>query len=348
MIYKRQYLQYNDLVFEDVIMDDVSVSYKTFESDYGFGNGAYAPINARGPFLEAGRVSFSFTLHMKTLPCAHRPYYLRFAKGELNKPGKLWAIQDNTVIWAYAILESMVLVHTSRKNEQTIDVDFSIPEGVWHKADKLRTFLTPYDPCDFMECYDFKDIDPCECCDCEPDVDECDCCDCIEKDMALCYHKDEMQDFYDCDGPRYRFKYDCAKANEFFGGYDGIHFGQKMCSDCDSPIQGYLYSDTDINTDGVKITLHGEMKNPYIEINGNGNIIEGEYDGSLIVYSDGSVYFQKDWDCPMCDPLPVSSWIIPENMEYGWVIHPGKNKILIDHGSCCMTCAYIEVDALAI
>ena len=352
MIYKRHYLQYNDLVFDEadmIIEDDASVSFKTFESDYGWGHGAYSPQKRKGLWAEAGRVSFSITLKMKKLPCEQRPYYVRFAKSQLTTQGKLWAIQDNTIIWAYAILENFVEVNDSRRNEAIFDVDFSIPEGVWHKANKLKTFLLPYDKCDFMDCYDYHDIDQCGCCSCEPRNDTCDCCDCIEKDMALCYHTGELQNFYDKCGGGYKLVYDCAMAEKFFGGYySDAQWGQKICSDCNKPIDGFLYSDTDIPTENVTITLHGAMKDPYVEINGNGNIIKGEYDGTLIIKPDGSVYFTKDIDCPACDPLDVSVWEIPENMEYGWTVYQGKNHIVVDPGECCMVCAYFEVDALAI
>lgn len=51
MIYKRHYIQYNDLVFDEVDMvdeDDYSVSFKTFDSEYGFTHGSYAPYKHRG------------------------------------------------------------------------------------------------------------------------------------------------------------------------------------------------------------------------------------------------------------------------------------------------------------
>lgn len=348
MIYKRRYLQYNELVFDDVIDDDYSTSFKTFESDYGFGNGAYSPQKRKGLWTEPTRVSFSITLKMKRIPCEHRPFYLQFAKSQLTTQGKLWAVQDNTIIWAYAILENLVEVHSSRNNQMTLDLDFTLPEGVWHKADKLRTFVVPFDPCSFIDCYGFKEIDPCECCNCaQPIGEDCDCCDCIEKDMALCYFK-EFQDLYGCDNPGYKFVIDCAKGQEFFGDYDGVHFGQKLCADCGEQITGYVYSDTEIPTGGIRITLHGEMKDPYIEINGNGNIIKGEYNGTLLVNPDGAVYFQVDENCPACDPLDVSVWEIPMGMKYGWTVHAGKNSVIIDTGGCCLTCAYIEIDALAI
>lgn len=370
MYYKRRYIQYNDLVFGGVDVideDDYNVSFKSFSSEYGFGHGSYAPW--KGAFVRSGSVSLTIILRMKQLPCEDRPFYVRFAKSQLTKPGRLWAIQDNRLIWAWAYPSGYSESTRSKKDELEIDVNFDIPEGVWHKADKLKTFLVPFAVCDFMDCYDYHEIDPCNpfCCDCgrEPkgigkcyptDFSCCGCpgeysccgdCDQVSEENALCYFKD-LQDFYDCDGGGFKIIYSCAAADKFFGDFlKDEHPGQKFCATCGDAASGILYSDTDIPTEGVKITIHGKVKDPYIEINGNGNSILGEYDGVLEVRPDGSVYNYVE-GCEKCDPLPVDVWSIMPGMSYGWTVDQGKNRVLIDGGSCCSYCAWIEVDALTI
>lgn len=351
MRYERHYIQYNDLVFDyyDMISeDDYSVSYKYDSESYSFRHGDYVAHKQRGLLAEAGSVSLTITLEMKKIPCEERPYFTDFAISQLNEQGKLWAVQNNRIIWAYAFVDEIEYIHEVRKNTMQMDVSFVIPEGVWHKADYQKTFLVPYSPCDFMDCYDYHDIQPCQtgdCCDCsDAPQEECECCDCVDKDMALCYHTDEMQDFYGCHS-NYRIVYSCVAGKKYFGDIlSNEHMGQKFCS-CTGTIAGRLYSDTNIPTQGIKITLHGHMKDPMIEINGNMNIIQGEYDDKLIIYPDGSVYTQDD-SCTECI-LGVDVWEIPEGNDYGWTVYPGNNQLIIHPGACCgMVCAYIEVDSL--
>lgn len=354
MIYKRHYLQFNDLVFDEYDMiaeDDASASFKTSGTSYGFGHGGYYPLKGMYNFVESSRVSLTVTLRMKKLPCDMRKFYGRFVRQELTKNGKLWAVQDNTLVWAFAIPSGVNQSLRARTDTLEYDIDFILPEGIWHKADKLRTFLEEFDKCDFMECLGMKDLNPCltnGCCNCfGTNVDaSCDCCDCIEKDMALCYHMDEIQDFYKCDNP-YRILYSCEMAEKYFGDFYGSeNLGQKICSDC-GPITGKIYSDTDMPTRGVRITLHGKFTNPWIEINDNANTILGEYDGTLVINDNGSVYYTGDGCCD--ELIPVENWVRPDEMDYGWTINPGNNRVRIEGGDCCQTnCVYIEVDAITI
>lgn len=351
MIYKRHYVQFNDLVFDGLDMieeEDTSISTKVVDHEYTFKHGSYVPFKDESMLFEAGEVAFTLHLKMKKLPCHVREFYPSFAVTQLSRPGKLWAVQNNTLIWAYAYLIEKVMVADAKKNELKIDVTLGLPEGVWHKADKQRTFLHPYDKCEFMDCYHYRKINPCstECCHCVEPSGVCDCCDCwgIDKEMALCYQED-LQPFYDkCDVP-WHIVYDCKAGERYFGGFDGEYMGQRICSDCGA-IFGLLYSDTEIPTSGVKITLHGAFKDPEITINDNTNIIKGEYDGILEIYPDGSVYYTA---CDCEELVSVENWVIPEGMDYGWKVHAGNNSIQIEvNDSCNLVCAYFEVDALTI
>lgn len=359
MIYKKKYVQFNEIVFDEVGLvdaDDSSASFKEFTSEYTFKPGEYAPQKVRGGLLRAGHVSMTITLNMKPLPCEHRPYYHRFARKQLTTQGKLWAVQGDRLIWAYAYVTSYRESDNSRKDTLEVDISFSLPEGVWHKADKLKTFLVPHNVCDFMDCEEFETIDPCrmspdDCCICgatEPDIPVCDCCECdkLGEENALCYFKD-LSDFYDCDVP-WKIVYSCEAANRFFGDVFGkVNLGQKFCNNCGKPIAGRFYADTDLPTSNVTIRLFGAMHNPYIEINGNGNIIHGDFEGHLDIHSNGEVYAYKE-GCGPCDPLPVSAWEIPQGMDYGWTVEQGYNRILIDGGACCPLCAWITADELTI
>lgn len=342
MIYARRYLQYNRLVFDHYEMistDGVDVSFKGNSTPYSFGHGSYRPFKRSYSFLEEQEVSLTLKMYLNKLPCEYRRFYVDFAKSELVKQGRLWAVQGNTLVWAYAEVTGMHEQPTQKDNYAEIDVDFVIPEGVWHKADGQKTFLRPYNVCTYLDCFNFKDMPGCECCDCSDTQDyACLCCDCDEltEDMLLCKHKN--LDFSECFTP-YEIIYDCDKANQFADDF----VGQRICSDCNGIIAGQLYSNTDIPTTELGIVLDGNVHDPAITINGNTNIIKGEYDGTLYINSSGDVIFQND----MCETLlSPAMWSIPSGNEYGWTINPRNNSIIIETNSCCTTCAWIQVDAI--
>ena len=352
MRYGKRYIQFNDLVFDHVDMisaDDLNISFKRKDTPYTFRHGSYVAHHSRAILAEAADFSMTITLYMKKLPCEVRKWYPDFVKAELSKVGRLWAISNDTLVWAWAELNSFGEKQDDRRDRLDYDVDVYLPEGIWHKADPQKTFLYPWDICEFMDCLGYRDETPClseNCCDCSDDIKDagCDCCECLTRDMALCYHMDELQDFYGCKAS-YRIVYDCEAANRLFDGLTH-YLGQKLCSDC-GLIAGRLYSNTDMDSDYVRITIHGHVKNPRININGNANMIRGEYE-YLVINPDGSVqYGTCESNCTYL--LDVDKWVVPrsEGMEYGWTIHPGENSVIIDTNNCCGTvCAYFELDPI--
>ena len=357
MYYERRYVQFNDLVFDgfDMISDyDGDISFKGSSQEISYGHGSYRPFKAHYLYVQERQVSMTLTLNMKKLPCEQRRYYVRFVYEELGKPGKLWCIKNGQLLWAVAAVESMSENYSYREDKVVLDVNFVIPGGIWHKADTHKTFLLPYNVCTLMDCKGYKDIDSCDCCDVctdgltrEPD---CSCCcdDNITEDMALCHHTDDLQGYYGCDVP-YQIVYDCERADRF---NDGKPFGQKLCVEdiCDdSVIAGQIYSDTEIPTEDVSVVLTGKMHNPWITINGNTNIIEGDYEGTLTVRSNGDVYYQTN-EC--CEPelLDPSVIVIPDGNEWGWTINPGNNGVVVNLNVCCVggTCIYVQYDSIAL
>lgn len=363
MIYGRRYLQFNELVLDSYDMLDESphsVEFKGDTQEYGFGHGSYDPNKRNYQFAREQEVSLSITLQMKKLLCEYRPFYKQFAIKELLRPGKLWAIVNNEIVWAYAKTISISERSSVREDIYGIEVDLRLSEGVWHKADKLKTFLVPYDVCDSMDCMGYRENNPCDyipldgdCCTAcqnkaanEIQEDCCCCCDELTKDMALCFHKD-LQDLYKNCFPSYRFEYDCRKANEFFG---NKYLGEKICTkdSCENIISGRFYSETEMPTTGMEIIIDGQVHDAQITINGNKNIIKGDYD-RLYINSNGDVYSETKNGCckELLDP---SVWVIPTlDDEYGWTIHQGENSLVIDRGTCCgVACAYIQMDNLTI
>lgn len=368
MYFDKRYLQFNDLVFDgyDMISDyDEPLQYKGSSIPRSYGHGSYRAYKSKYLFVSERQVNMTITLKLKKIPCEYRGYYMRFAEQELGRPGRLWAIKNNEVIWAMASVNNIRPVHTNKKYEVVYDVEFVVPGGVWHKADKQRTFVIPYDVCSVMDCKGFEDYDPCKdingCCEScleekllKSQKDRCDCCcDDLTEDMALCYHTHELQAFYSCDTP-YQLVYDCGAAEKFL---KEKAIGRKLCVTdvCDDAIiSGRFYANTDIETDGVTLTLVGDMKNPWIKINGNTNIIEGEYSGTLILDPSGDIYYTASECCeptllpPLLEDDETPRWTIPKGEEFGWMVQPGRNSIVVHTNACCsqsgLACVYIDVD----
>lgn len=358
MRYDRRYVQFNDLVFDHVDMisaDDLTISFKRTDTPYTFRHGSYVPHRSRYLLAEASNFSMTIFLKMKKLPCEVRKYYADFAKTQLAQVGRLWAVSNNKLIWAWAELRSFGEAQNTKKDTLEFDVDVYLPEGVWHKADPKKTFLHPWDVCDFMLCYSYKDTDSCDCCTTCGEVNDagCICCECngLTEDMALCHHQDDLQGYYGCTS-EFRIVYDCEAAERLFDSISDYQ-GQKMCTET-GVISGLLYSTTNLESDYIRIRIHGHVKDPRITINGNTNIITGEYD-NLIINPDGSVEYWED-DCCEHTVADVGVWVVPrdEGMTYGWTIRPGNNSVLIETGYCCdcgddccyATCAYFETDPI--
>lgn len=156
MYYDKRYLQFNNLVFDgyDMISStDEQVTYKEANSQsYSFTHGSYMPYKSDFLYVNSGSVSMTLTFWLKKIPCDDRPFYLKFVDQELSRPGKLWAIKNGEVMWAYASVRSKHPIVTGEPFKAEYDIEFTLPEGVWHKADKQRTFVLPYNVCTMMEC----------------------------------------------------------------------------------------------------------------------------------------------------------------------------------------------------
>lgn len=359
MIYERRYIQYNDLVFDgfDMISGyDGSWNFKGSSTEYSYGHGAYRPFKRPYLYVSERSVSMTITLNLQKVPCDQRKYYIRFADEELAKVGKLWCIKDDTLMWAIAAVESISENYSRRDDRVVYDINFVIPGGVWHKADKGNTFLVPWDICSFMDCKDYHTIDNCNCCDACTDGlinrEDCSCCcnDSLTEDMMYCHNIDTVHEwaYGACYAP-YRIVYDCEAGSRYI---IERYNGQMLCVEdlCDgSIIAGRVYSETEIPTEDVTVTLHGKFTNPWITINENTNIINGEYNGTLIIKSNGDVYYTESDEC--CEPtlLDPTVWEVPSGMDYGWTINPGYNSVVVHLNECCSgaTCIWVDADAIA-
>ena len=334
MFYVRKYIQFNDLVFDGYSMlsdaDASNVSFSVNMSDYTFRNGSYLALKKRTPRIESTSVSVTIKLEMKKIACDLVDFYRKFVVEELTKAGKLWAVQNKELVWAYAVVSSYSEQNNLIKRQLEIDVEFELPEGVWHKADKQKTFLVDFDTCEFLRCKKYQKLNPCDdCCSACPPVESqlCCCCNDVCKDTALCNREELLENVYATCSHGFRVIYDCVSAEQIWV-TDGVPFlGQSMCRNllCEDLISGQLYSDTDIPTRDFKILFNGEAHNPRITINGNTNVINGDY-VNLVVDGSGTL---SDENGVVED---VSVWEIPEGNTYGWEIVPGYNGVVVEPG----------------
>lgn len=362
MNYYKKYLQFNELVFDNFDMiseyDEESTDFKYEEQEYSHYHGNYVPFKSSAGLARAKNVSLTLKLKMKKMPCDQRKNYAKFVISELMKQGKLWAVENDTLLWAYAYVSSMSKLINDDEDTLEISVDFSLYEGVWHKADLYSTYIIPYDACTFMYCYNYIDVRKAY-----KDID-CSCCECadIEKKQAIWYNNSKLQELYaDC-GNTVKIVYDCNLAYKYFGN-DSL--GQKICKNTsieykqeyfcgtplvgtnDSIIAGELYSDTDLPTSNIDITIPLKVHDTIITINNNTNIINGDYDG-LIIEKSGDIYsMSADKKCKIL--LSPSLIDIPNGNTYGFTIKPRYNSVIVDTGVCRSSgCIYIKTDDITV
>lgn len=134
MIYERRFVQFNDLVFDgaDMISDwNGDVSFKGSSHEISYGHGSYRPFKANYLFVSERQISLTITLKMLKIPCEQRPFYIRFVNEQLAKPGKLWCVKNNELMWIMAVVESIGENYSHKNDTLTYDINFVAPGGTW-------------------------------------------------------------------------------------------------------------------------------------------------------------------------------------------------------------------------
>lgn len=355
----RKYIQFNDLVIDnfDMLQDaDLSGGFKSETQPYSFGHGSYAPFKSRQQHSREQSLSMTLKLDYRKLRREQRQFYKDWIRMNIARAGKLWAIEGNQVLWTNAFVTDFSEPYSLEKHTVSIDLEFVLYEGVWHKADVRKTFLQPYSSCDFMDCLDFREIDECiDCCiGCNSSTVElcpkCSCdCEFLNAENSLCELKQEVAtDFYKQCGDSYRIIYNCEAGKHIWD--EEYLLGNKICKKdtCKNIIAGQFYSETVIDSENVTVTLIGTVKNPIITINGNSMQIMGEYSGKLTINASGDIYYLAD-EC--CDEviIDINQLKIPEGNTFGFIVHQGQNSVIVETNNCCdMACVYIKVDNITI
>lgn len=349
----RRYVQFSDLVF-DTELDSAqySINTKVETQPYSWGHGSYVPFKEEQLLLSEADVSISATFDYRLYHREDRKFIKDWIKLNMLKPGRLWAIEGNKLIWAWAFITGYSETYTKFKRTFSIDFDFKLWEGYWHIADPHYTFLIPYDSCNIMDCLDFKDeLDCSSCCtECiigkEQLCDNCLCeCGEITREDALCaWDRAKLFSMFCVCGHSMKIVYDCIKAEKFF--HDDERMVQ-ICKDdiCKEVIAGQFYSNTIVDTDLIDITLVGNFDNPEITINDKTTTIGAQFEGILHIYRNGDITFQCDGCTEEEDQNPMNFTI---DGDMSWKVHHGKNRVIVK-GICCeMACILLNIDELTI
>ena len=358
MVYVKKYVQFNDLVIDNYEMlqgADLSGGFKAQAIEYGFANGSYAPFKSRQQYARAQSLSMTLKFDTRKLESRQKGRYRDFISLNIASPGRLWAVQGEQIVWAWAYVSDYSEVYEFEKLTFSMDISMELYEGVWHKADPRKTFLKPYDPCMAINEYDFRDFTDClDCCtscaavnrECPPCIAECEF---LEEEYSLCsLSREAPEELCRRCGGGYKIIYNCEAGKKIWG--EAKMLGHKICKKetCREIVAGKFYSDTILDSGNVAITISGAVKDPSVTVNGNTARIQGEYAGMLTLYPNGDIYYLGDKCCGGRFLAP-DMLEIPEGSTFGFVARHGNNSVLVETHNCCsMVCVYIYVDRITI
>lgn len=345
MYYYRKLIQYNDLLFEDVLTfsnGNSKTKYKT--QDYTYKSGSYLPIKSVYNIYDTQEVSITFRIHIKGLSCEDKEKYINFAIQELSRKGKLWSIRNNRVEWAEAIVVDYTESTSNFKDFIEISVSFLLYEGYWHIANNDTVYGVKYNLCNNMVCKPtFEYQGNCSkngssCCSCaeeeEADVKDC-CCASCSSDSRICLEDIDLQSFYKDCKHKYKFNINCNTTDA----------GTKLCKtdSCSTSINGFIYNQGTIPTNEYVIQIKGS-ENPTVQVGNTINQYIGDYSGgTLLIYGNGVVEYVED-SCNNCKTVLSLEKVNVIKGSYGFTFYPGKNFFKANTSDGSFSCAYIWLD----
>lgn len=282
-VYPRLFLQYNDLVFsgtESVKTASLSGDYVISTLPKLFSHGSYANGSFYHGALLMGEQDLTLDLELPFAGMTRgqvRAYH-KHIQDNLSRTGRIWAIDPGAkLVWAWAIPKHPPYSDYEMKNGKTLglQMDFLLPEGVWHLANTANVFLEPWGDCDFTDeldddcTYQYK-IDPTECCKC-PD---------LKNWCEVCWNP------YDRCTNRYRIVYSEIEGEKRFGklarGYQFMADGMRTAG---------TFTSNGAHVSPVTVTLLGQWVDPRIEVNERTIRLIGHFDGKLVICGNKVTYF---------------------------------------------------------
>ena len=357
----KRYIQFNDLVFlgrKSIDEQSESISLRENKTSRTFANGSYVGNVSRKSLIDSNTISLKIALRTSTWSEEHIQSHYDFIMEQLLTPGKLWAINTGLqLVWCNAYVTS---IQPSKEWVVTDEdylvfrVEFDNPDGVWYKADEAKTFLEPFDNCDFLDMKASCVAKSRHCCNGLPNCNNiCECCedDCRDLDglIDLCVAQTDLSfinDFFNECNSSWRVIYNCSKGKECKSLKD--FYKHAICDTCVNDVMtGSFISDTVLDSHKWSFALEGDFKDPIVRINDIDFKIKGEYKGVLTANYKGEIRYAKSWECIEYSYKEVSLSVLNICAEMPY-IKKGLNTVSVSGVTSESMCLFLDYESVTV
>jgi len=315
----KRYIQYNDLVFlgrKSIDEQSESISLRESKTSRTFTHGSYVGNQSEKSLIDDNSISLKVALRTQDWSEEHVQAHYDFIIEQLTTPGKLWAIQTGLqLVWCNAYVTSI----QSAKEWVITDDDYLVfkveldnPDGVWYKADEAKTYLEPYDNCDFTQT-----------------------------------NVQFMNDFYEECNSKWRIVYNCSRCKQ-----DGKQlkdlYKHAICDTCVNEVMtGEFLSTTVLDSHRWSFALEGDFKDPIVRINERDFKILGTYSGVLTADYKGKVKHARSWECLefSYNEVPLDALRLCAEMPY---VKKGLNTVSVSGVTSESACIYLDYESVTI
>lgn len=357
----KRYIQFNDLVFlgrKSIDEQTESISLRESKTSRTFTNGSYVGNIGSKSLVDSNSISLKIALRTHNWSEEHIQAHYDFIIEQLFTPGKLWAVNTGLqLVWCNAYVTSI------QPNKEWIitdddylvfKVEFDNPDGVWYKADEAKTFLEPFDNCDFLDMKASCVAKSRHCCNGLPNCNNiCECCeqDCKDMDdmIDLCTAQanvEFMNDFFEECNSKWRIVYNCSKGkcNQSLKDF----YKHAICDNCvHKVLNGSFISDTVLDSHKWSFALDGQFKDPVVRINDIDFKISGEYNGVLTANYKGEIRYAKSWECIEFSYKEVSLSVLTLCAETPY-IKKGVNIVSVSGVESENACIFIDYEGVTV
>ena len=357
----KRYIQFNDLVFlgrKSIDEQSESISLRENKTSRTFANGSYVGNVSRKSLIDSNTISLKIALRTSTWSEEHIQSHYDFIMEQLLTPGKLWAVNTGLqLVWCNAYVTS---IQPSKEWVVTDEdylvfrVEFDNPDGVWYKADESKTFLEPFDNCDFLDMKASCVAKSRHCCNGLPNCNNiCECCedDCRDLDglIDLCVAQTDLSfinDFFNECNSSWRVIYNCSKGKECKSLKD--FYKHAICDTCVNDVMtGSFISDTVLDSHKWSFALEGDFKDPIVRINDIDFKIKGEYSGVLTANYKGEIRYAKSWECIEYSYKEVSLSVLNICAEMPY-IKKGLNTVSVSGVTSESMCLFLDYESVTV
>lgn len=357
----KRYIQFNDLVFlgrKSIDEQSESISLRENKTSRTFANGSYVGNVSRKSLIDSNTISLKIALRTSTWSEEHIQSHYDFIMEQLLTPGKLWAVNTGLqLVWCNAYVTS---IQPSKEWVVTDEdylvfrVEFDNPDGVWYKADEAKTFLEPFDNCDFLDMKASCVAKSRHCCNGLPNCNNiCECCedDCRDLDglIDLCVAQTDLtfiNDFFNECNSSWRVIYNCSKGKECKSLKD--FYKHAICDTCVNDVMtGSFISDTVLDSHKWSFALEGDFKDPIVRINDIDFKIKGEYSGVLTANYKGEIRYAKLWECIEYSYKEISLSVLNICAEMPY-IKKGLNTVSVSGVTSESMCLFLDYESVTV